>query len=177
MLLSGTNNYDRQVRICHNTIVTGMADTWGYDVMINSYSDIQNAKYTLYIDSNVAEAHLVSTLHLLHAREVGCKVVMVDPRYTRMTAKSDKYTRIQSGTDIVLLFDVLYHIFKNGWKNKQYIRDRVYNMGKVRDEMLAKWTSDKVEGICGVPEVQVRKVAEMMAMNCPGTLMWRIGQA
>jgi anaerobic selenocysteine-containing dehydrogenase len=130
----------------------------------------------LYIGSNAAEAHPVSMLHLLHAKETGCKVIVVDPRYTRTAAKSDEYVRIRSGTDIAFLFGVLYHIFQNGWEDKQYLHDRVYGMDKVREEVLAKWTPDKVEEVCGVPEAQVHKVAEMMAMNRPSTLVWCMGQ-
>lgn len=172
----GTNNCDHQARICHSTTVAGVANTWGYGAMTNSYNDMQNAKCALYIGSNAAEAHPVSMLHLLHAKETGCKVIVVDPRYTRTAAKSDEYVRIRSGTDIAFLFGVLYHIFKNGWEDKQYIHDRVYGMDKVRDEVLAKWTPDKVEEVCGVPEAQVHKVAEMMAMNRPSTLVWCMGQ-
>ncbi len=41
---------------------------------------------------------------------------------------------------------------------------------------MAKWTPDKVEEACGVPEAQVLKVAEMMAENRPGTIVWCMGQ-
>ncbi|AYB60033.1 molybdopterin-dependent oxidoreductase [Ralstonia solanacearum] len=172
----GTNNCDHQARICHSTTVAGVANTWGYGAMTNSYNDMQNARCALYIGSNAAEAHPVSMLHLLHAKETGCKVIVVDPRYTRTAAKSDEYVRIRSGTDIAFLFGVLYHVFQNGWEDKPFIHDRVYGMDKVRDEVLAKWTPDKVEEVCGVPEAQVRKVAEMMAMNRPSTLVWCMGQ-
>ncbi|MGR3833559.1 formate dehydrogenase subunit alpha [Ralstonia pseudosolanacearum] len=172
----GTNNCDHQARICHSTTVAGVANTWGYGAMTNSYNDMQNAKCALYIGSNAAEAHPVSMLHLLHAKETGCKVIVVDPRYTRTAAKSDEYVRIRSGTDIAFLFGVLHHVFKNGWEDRQFIHDRVYGMDKVRDEVLAKWTPDKVEAVCGVPKAQVRKVAEMMAMNRPSTLVWCMGQ-
>ena len=40
----GTNNTDHQARICHSTTVTGVANTWGYGAMTNSYNDIRNAK-------------------------------------------------------------------------------------------------------------------------------------
>ena len=41
---------------------------------------------------------------------------------------------------------------------------------------MAKWTPDKVEEVCGVPEAQVYKVAEMMAKNRPSTIVWCMGQ-
>jgi len=172
----GTNNMDHQARICHSTTVSGVANTWGYGAMTNSYNDMQNTKCALYIGSNAAEAHPVSLLHMLHAKETGARMIVVDPRFTRTAAKADVYVRIRSGSDIAFLFGVLHHIFKNGWENKQYIHDRVYGMDKVREEVMTKWTPDKVEEVCGVPEAQVYQVAEMMAKNRPSTLVWCMGQ-
>ena len=40
----GTNNVDHQARICHSTTVAGVANTWGYGAMTNSYNDIRNSK-------------------------------------------------------------------------------------------------------------------------------------
>jgi len=171
----GTNNTDHQARICHSTTVAGVSNTWGYGAMTNSYNDMQNAKAALYIGSNAAEAHPVSMLHLLHAKENGCKVIVVDPRYTRTAAKSNQYIRIRSGSDIPFLYGMMYHIFKNGWEDKQYIHDRVYGMEKIKEEAL-KWTPEKVEEACGVPEDQVYKAAETMAMNRPSTVVWCMGQ-
>ncbi|MEK9776103.1 MAG: formate dehydrogenase subunit alpha, partial [Quisquiliibacterium sp.] len=172
----GTNNTDHQARICHSTTVAGVANTWGYGAMTNSYNDMQNSKCALYIGSNAAEAHPVSMLHMLHAKENGAKMIVVDPRFTRTAAKADEYVRIRSGTDIPFLFGLVYHIFKNGWEDKKYINDRVYGMDKVRADIMAKWTPDKVEEACGVPEAQMFKVAEMMAKNRPSTIVWCMGQ-
>jgi formate dehydrogenase major subunit len=144
--------------------------------MTNSYNDMQNSKAALYIGSNAAEAHPVSMLHILHARENGLKLMVADPRFTRTAAKADQYIRIRSGSDIPFLFGVLHHIFKNGWEDKKYLNDRVYGMDKVREDVLAKWTPDKVEEACGVPEAQVFQVAQTMAMNRPSTIVWCMGQ-
>ena len=172
----GTNNTDHQARICHSTTVAGVANTWGYGAMTNSYNDMMNSKTALYIGSNAAEAHPVSMLHMLHAKENGCKVIVVDPRYTRTAAKSDQYVRIRSGTDIPFLFGVLYHVFQNGWEDKKYINDRVFGMDDIRKEVMEKWTPANVEAACGVPEAQVKKVAETMVKNRPGTIVWCMGQ-
>ena len=40
----GSNNCDHQARICHSTTVAGVANTWGYGAMTNSYNDMQNSK-------------------------------------------------------------------------------------------------------------------------------------
>ncbi|MFT5534750.1 MAG: formate dehydrogenase major subunit [Candidatus Paceibacteria bacterium] len=171
----GTNNTDHQARICHSTTVAGVANTWGYGAMTNSFNDMQNSRAIMYIGSNAAEAHPVSMLHMLHAKETGAKVIVIDPRYTRTAAKSDQYIRIRSGSDIPFVWGMLYHIFKNKWEDTNYINDRVYGMDKVRAEVMT-WTPEKVEEACGVPEAEVYKCAETMAKNKPSTLVWCMGQ-
>jgi len=174
--LWGTNNTDHQARICHSTTVAGVAQTWGYGAMTNSYNDEQNAKSLLFFGSNAAEAHPVSMLHTLHAKENGCKVIVADPRFTRTAAKADLYVRTRSGSDVAFLFGVLYHVFKNGWEDKEYLRTRVYGMDEVKKEVMAKWTPDKVTDVTGVPEEQVFAVAKTLAENRPGFIIWAMGQ-
>ena len=43
----GSNNCDHQARICHSTTVAGVANTWGYGAMTNSYNDMQNSNRSL----------------------------------------------------------------------------------------------------------------------------------
>jgi formate dehydrogenase major subunit len=174
--LWGTNNTDHQARICHSTTVAGVAQTWGYGAMTNSYNDEQNSKSLMFLGSNAAEAHPVSMLHTLHAKENGAKVIVVDPRYTRTAAKADLFVRHRSGSDVAFIFGVLHHVFKNGWEDKKYIHDRVYGMDEVKKEVMAKWTPDKVTEVTGVPEDQVFQVAKILAENRPGFIIWAMGQ-
>jgi formate dehydrogenase major subunit len=172
----GTNNCDHQARICHSTTVAGVANTWGYGAMTNSYNDMQNTKCAMYIGSNAAEAHPVSMLHMLHAKETGAKMIVVDPRFTRTAAKADQFIRIRSGSDIPFIYGMLWHIFNNGWEDKKYINDRVFGMEKIKDEVMKKWNPKAVEEACGVPESEVYVAAETMAKNRPSTIVWCMGQ-
>jgi len=65
----GSNNTDNQARICHSTTVAGVANTWGYGAMTNSYNDMHNARVMFFIGSNAARAHPVAMLHILKARK------------------------------------------------------------------------------------------------------------
>jgi formate dehydrogenase major subunit len=174
--LWGSNNTDHQARICHSTTVAGIANTWGYGAMTNSYNDEQNSKCLLFFGSNAAEAHPVSMLHTLHAKENGAKVIVADPRFTRTAAKADLYVRTRSGSDVAFLFGLLYHIFQNGWEDKKYIHERVYGMDKVKAEVMAKYPPKVVEDITGVPEKEMLEVAKLLSENRPGFIIWAMGQ-
>jgi formate dehydrogenase major subunit len=172
----GTNNSDHQARICHSTTVAGVANTWGYGAMTNSYTDIRNSKTLLFLGGNPAEAHPVSLQHLLEGKEINrANFIVIDPRMTRTGAHATEYVRIRPGTDIPVLYGMLWHIFKNGWEDKQFIEQRVYGMDDIRKE-VEKYTPEEVERITGVPGAQLKHVAEKFAKDRPSCLIWAMGQ-
>jgi formate dehydrogenase major subunit len=172
----GTNNSDHQARICHSTTVTGVANTWGYGAMTNSYNDIRNSKTILLMGGNPAEAHPVSLQHILEGKELNrANLIVVDPRMTRTAAHATEYVRVRPGVHIPTIYGMLWHIFENGWEDKDFIRQRVYGIEDIRKE-VAKWTPDEVERVTGVPEAQVKHIANVFAHEKPATLIWAMGQ-
>ena len=171
----GSNNGDHQARICHSTTVAGVANSQGYGAMTNSYNDIQLSKSIFMIGSNAAEAHPVSMQFLLKGKERNnAPLIVCDPRFTRTAAHASEYVRFRPGTDIPLIWGILYHIFENGWEDKEYIRKRVWGMDYVREE-VKKWTPEVVENVTGVPGAQLKRVAHTLATNRPGTIIWCMG--
>ena len=135
----GTNNVDHQARICHSTTVAGVANTWGYGAMTNSYNDIRNSKTLVIMGGNPAEAHPVSLQHLLAGKEQNrANFVVIDPRLTRTAAHATEYVRVRGGTHIATIYGILWHVFQNGWEDKEFIAQRVYGMDDVRKE-VEKW--------------------------------------
>ena len=172
----GTNSVDHQARICHSTTVAGVANTWGYGAQTNSYNDIRNSKTMIIMGGNPAEAHPVSLQHVLSGKEVNrANMIVIDPRMTRTAAHATEYVRIRPGTDIPVLWGMLWHIFENGWEDKEFIKQRVYGFDAVRKE-VAKYDPKTVEDLTGVPGEQLKRVAEMFAKQKPATLIWCMGQ-
>ncbi|MGB5180728.1 MAG: formate dehydrogenase subunit alpha [Xanthobacteraceae bacterium] len=172
----GTNNSDHQARICHSTTVAGVANTWGYGAMTNSYNDIRNAKTIMIMGGNPAEAHPVSLQHILEGKELNrANMIVIDPRFTRTAAHATEYVRVRPGVHIPTIYGMLWHIFRNGWEDKDFIARRVYGMDEIRKE-VEKWPPDEVERVTGLPEAQVKRIAEIFAKQKPSTLIWAMGQ-
>src|SRR4029077_13743923 len=113
----GPNKLDHQARICHSTTVAGVANTWGYGAMTNSYNDIRNSKTIMIMGGNPAEAHPVSLQHLLEGKELNrANWITVDPRLTRTAAHATEFVRVRPGTHIPTIYGMLWHIFQNGWE-------------------------------------------------------------
>ncbi|WP_237216893.1 formate dehydrogenase subunit alpha [Falsiroseomonas oryziterrae] len=170
----GTNNVDHQARICHSTTVAGISNTWGYGAQTNSYNDIRNARTMIIMGGNPAESHPIAMQHVLAARDSGAYMAVIDPRFTRTAAHAHEHVRLRPGTDIPIIWGMLWHIFENGWEDKEFIRSRVYGMDEVRRE-VAKWTPQEVERVSGVPGEQLRDLAQRFATQKPATLIWCMG--
>jgi len=74
-----------------------------------------------------------------------------------------------------VLWGMLWHIFQNGWEDKEFIRQRVYGIDEIRRE-VAKWPPEEVERVSGVPGEQLKRIAEKFAKEKPATLIWCMGQ-
>ena len=144
--------------------------------MTNSFNDVRNSKTMIFMGCNPAEAHPVSLQHMLEGKELNkANFIVIDPRLTRTAAHANEYVRIRPGTDIPVLMGMLWHIFKNGWEDKEFIKQRVYGFEETRKE-IEKWTPEEVERVSGVPGAQLERVAKLFATEKPATLLWSMGQ-
>jgi len=73
--------------------------------------------------SNAAEHHPIAFKWILRAKERGAKIIHVDPRYTRTSARCDYHVPLRSGTDIAFLGGMINYIINN----KKYFLDYVLN--------------------------------------------------
>ena len=78
--------------------------------MTNHWIDIKNSDCVLIIGSNSAESHPISFKWVTKAMENGAKLINVDPRFTRTSAKADIYAKLRSGTDIAFIGGMIKYI-------------------------------------------------------------------
>ena len=143
--------------------------------MTNSLGDIQNAKAIIIFGANPAVNHPVGFGHFLKAKERNnAKIIVVDPRFTKTAAKADYYAQIRPGTDIPFMYGMLNIIFKNGWHDESFIKDRVYGMEDVMKE-AKNWPIKRVADVTGVDADLIVQITKHYASNTPGTLIWAMG--
>ncbi len=90
--------------------------------MTNHWIDIRNSDVILVMGSNAAENHPISFKYVLEAKDKGAKLISVDPRFTRTSAKADLYAPLRSGTDIAFLGGMIKYILDNDRIHEEYVR-------------------------------------------------------
>ena len=89
--------------------------------MTNSWTDIGVSDCILICGSNTAENHPIAMKWVLRARDKGAKIISVDPRFTRTSAKADIYAPLRSGTDIAFLGGMINYILEKDLIQKDYV--------------------------------------------------------
>ena len=138
-----------------------MANTWGYGAMTNSYNDIQNSKCIFFIGGNPAEAHPVSMLHMLRAKERNRRRSSSSTRASPARRRTPtEFVRFRPGTDVPLIFGhALAHLRER--LGGQGVHPRSASTAWTSSAPRSKkWTPDEVEDVTGAPGEPVRRVAE-----------------
>jgi formate dehydrogenase major subunit len=91
--------------------------------MTNHWIDIRNSDCILIMGSNAAENHPISFKWVTEAMKRGAKLISVDPRFTRTSAKADFYTPLRSGTDIAFLGGFIKYIIENKKYFTEYVSE------------------------------------------------------
>jgi len=78
--------------------------------MTNHWNDIANSDCIFAIGSNPAENHPAAFGHITDAKEKGAKLISVDPRFTRTSARADIYCPLRSGTDIAFINGMIKYV-------------------------------------------------------------------
>ncbi|KPK93021.1 MAG: hypothetical protein AMJ94_03970 [Deltaproteobacteria bacterium SM23_61] len=119
---------ENEARICVSSAVAADGETVGRGPMSNHWIDLGNTDCVMIIGGNIAESFPVAFKWVTRARCKGAKMIHVDPRFTRTSAKSDLYARIRPGTDIAFVGGIIRYVLEDmeahpGNYNLTYVKE------------------------------------------------------
>jgi len=91
--------------------------------MTNHWIDLKNSDCIFIMGSNAAEHHPVSFKWILRAKDNGAKIIHVDPKFSRTSARSDYHVPLRSGTDLAFLGGLMNYIIENEKYFKEYVTE------------------------------------------------------
>ena len=154
--------------------MAGLAATFGSGAMTNSIQEMEDAEVFLVIGSNTTEQHpLIATRMINAVREKKAKLIVADPRETKIAKLATLHISHNIGSDVALLNGLMHIIIKEGWEASEYIKTRTENFEKLR-EVVEKYTPERVFEITGVDESLLRSAAEIYAKNKKSMILYSI---
>ncbi len=114
-----------------------------------------------------------SNLHLMpiinQARRAGAKLVVVDPRRTKIAAQADLHVALQPGTDVVLAWAVAAELERRGRLDRAFIARYVEGFAPYM-ERARKTSLPEAARICQVPEEQIRQLTDWYEGASPAAI-------
>ena len=105
--------------------------------------DFRNSRFVIYFGTGFVEANfgppIMANLATNAIVNEGCKVAVVDPRFSKSAAKAWQWVPVRPGGDAALIYAMIRWMFENDKINKEFLKNANKAAAKKGDE--ESWTS------------------------------------
>lgn len=134
--------------------------------------DFGNAKYILNFGHNLFEGIVVSWTKKLAkaAASEGCKLVVLEPRYSVLAAKADEWHAVKPGTDLAFLLSLIHIWLRDGKYDKKFVDKYTVGINELIES--TKTTTPKwQEKITGIKAEVAERVASELYKAAPACII------
>lgn len=186
----GTNNIDNAARICHSPSTAAMKRTLGVAASTCSYRDWYGTDLLIFFGSNPANDQPVALKYIHEAKQLGTKVVMVNPyrepgmdRYWVPSTPSsalfgtdvmDYWFPVAQGGDIAFLSGVLKIMLERGWFDEAFVRDHTTGIAELKSQ-LSNLRLETLEAQAGLSRASMEEFAALIRNAKTAVLVWSMG--
>ena len=154
--------------------MAGLATTFGSGAMTNSINELDAAQVVLVSGSNTTRTHPQVARRIYDAVDRGAKLIVIDPRETRIARHAHIHLQIHPGTDIPLLNGMMRCILDENLIDDLFIEMRTENYLALRD-LLLQVDLDQIEKITGVDKRDIARAAGTYARAQRSTICYCLG--
>ena len=143
--------------------------------MTNTIEDITTKSDVIFlIGSNPEEAHPVLGMQIRRAVENGTKLIVVDPRDIRISAKADIHIKLRPGTNVAFSNGMCHIMIEEGLIDEEFIRTRTEKFEEFK-AMVASYTPERVAQICEIDKDDLIAAARMYATAGKAPIIYCLG--
>jgi len=136
------------------------------------FSDILHTKYIIMAGANRFEALITpDSIDLMTAKKNGCKLVVLDPRYTKTAALADEWYAIRPGTDMAFFLALAHVIIGEKLYDQAYAAEKLYGLEQL-GEHVKQYTPEWAEDECEIPAKEIRRIARELAAAAPTAIIY-----
>jgi formate dehydrogenase alpha subunit len=171
----GTNNIDNGGRLYNSASFVGLGSSPSFSVTTNYLGDLEQTELILVIGADpTASAPVVGYAIKRAVKQHGVKLLLVDPRQTKLALFAHFWLRPKVGTDVALINGLAKVIIDEGLLDEEFVARRTENF-EAFEESLKKYTLKYVEETTGVPGQEIRTVAQLYARASRAAIVYGAG--
>jgi thiosulfate reductase/polysulfide reductase chain A len=167
LTLFGSPNFMAPSNMSGGPIVVGSAATCGFGLVD---PDFANSRCVLLWAHNPETSWPGLYMYDLHAGlKAGAKLIVVDPRGTRLAKKADHWLKIRPGTDVALLLCFINVIIQNNLYDREFVENWTTGFDKLR-EHVSSYTPKKCAEITWLSADEIETAAIAFADTRPASI-------
>ncbi len=123
-------------------------------------------------NASVCNLHLMRQINA--AKRHGAKLVVIDPRRTKVAQQAQLHLPVRPGTDVVLAWAIAVELERIGGLDHEFIERHVLGFGPYMEAARA-YPPERAAGICGVQLEAIRSLARWYKEASPAVIAWGNG--
>ena len=136
------------------------------------FSDVLHSKYIIMAGANRFEALITpDSIDLMTARKNGCKLVVLDPRYTKTAALADEWYPVRPGTDMAFFLALAHVIIMENLYDPQFAAEKLSGLNELADHVMS-CTPEWAETEGDIPAADIRRIARELAAAAPAAIVY-----
>ena len=170
-----TNNIDNGARLYSSASRVGLGSSLGFSGTTNYLNDLEQTDLILVVGADPeASAPVVSYAIKRAVKQRGVKLLLIDPRQTRLALFAHLWLRPEVGTDVALINGLAKMIIEEGLLDEEFVARRTDNFESF-DQSLKKYTLKYVEKSTGVKGQEIRAAARLYAEASRAAIVYGTG--
>jgi formate dehydrogenase alpha subunit len=171
----GTNNIDNGGRLYNSASRSVLGEVLGFPASTNPIEDIEGSEVILLIGADPAvSAPLVSYAIKRAVRYKGAKLLVINPRQTRLHSFAHLWLRVKAGTDDVLINGLMRIIIDEKLWDRDFVAPRAGSL-EALEASLKIYMPGYVEDICGVAAEDLHQAARLFAAANGASIVYGSG--
>ncbi|NNE94393.1 MAG: molybdopterin-dependent oxidoreductase [Verrucomicrobiales bacterium] len=142
--------------------------------MSNPLRDMEKPDLIFAIGTNMTECHPVAATRLKKAITDGAKMVVADPRRTRLAEMADLHLPIRVGSDVALLLAMAHVIHREGLIDESFVADRTADSDQFLKH-IREFPPEWAAPICEVPAEDIEQAGLMYGRGNPSAIYYTLG--
>jgi formate dehydrogenase alpha subunit len=159
----GTNNIDNGARLYSSASRVGLGYSLGFSGTTNYLSDLEQTDLIVVAGADPdSSAPIVGYAIRRAVKERGVRLLLIDPRQTKLSLFAHLWLQPEVGTDVALMNGLAKVIIDEGLLDEEFVARRTDNF-EAYSESLKEYTLKYVEEITGVTVQDIRAAAQRYA--------------
>lgn len=130
---------------------------------------LDHAQLIIVWGNNVTGSNLHLTRHINAAQKRGAKLVVIDPKRTRIAEQADLFIPVNPGSDVMLAWAIAQELERNEGLDHDFIAQYVHGFDEYMQH-ARQYSISHIAGVCGIEESTIRQLADWYQQLSPAAI-------